>query len=79
MDLFAEYNAGGLRLLHQRPVRNDTGALLNQPNEVSEVRPQFQKAMSLGTALLQLLVRFGYAELMPWSVRRPVEQVAIQI
>jgi len=54
---------------------NIKSAFLNQPVEVAEVRGQFQTAMSLGTALPQLLVRFGYAEPMPQSVRRAVEDV----
>lgn len=47
-------------------------AFLNQPVEVTGIRPQFQSAMELGTSLPQLLVRFGYAKPMPRSLRRPV-------
>ncbi len=54
---------------------NIKSAFLNQPVEVAAVRGQFQRAMGFGTALPQLLVRFGYAEAMPRSLRRPVEQV----
>lgn len=50
-------------------------AFLNQPVEVSEVRRQFQKAIGLGDALPKLLVRFGYADPMPRSLRRSVRQV----
>jgi hypothetical protein len=50
-------------------------AFLNQPIEAAALRPQFQRAMGLGTSLPQLLVRFGYADPMPRSPRRPVEQV----
>jgi len=57
---------------------NIKSAFLNQPIEVSEVRSQFQNAMGLGSALPQLLVRFGYADAMPRSVRRAVEQVLIK-
>jgi hypothetical protein len=53
-------------------------AFLNQPIEVAELRSQFQNAMGLGAALPQLLVRFGYAEAMPRSLRRPVEEVMIE-
>lgn len=53
-------------------------AFLNQPIEVTELRSQFQSAMGLGTALPQLLVRFGYVDEMPRSLRRPVEQVLIE-
>ena len=50
-------------------------AFLNQPIEVADVRRQFQSAIKLGNALPQLLVRFGYADPMPRSLRRPVGQV----
>ena len=50
-------------------------AFLNQPIEVAAVRGQFQRAMGLGAALPQLLLRFGYAAALPRSLRRPVEQV----
>lgn len=56
---------------------NIKSAFLNQPIEVRELRSQFQSAMGLGSSLPQLLVRFGYAEAMPRSLRRPVEQVII--
>ena len=56
---------------------NIKSAFLNQPIEVAAVRGQFQSAMQLGAALPQLLLRFGYADAMPRSVRRPVEQVIV--
>jgi hypothetical protein len=56
---------------------NIKSAFLNQPIEVSTLRGQFQSAMGLGSSLPQLLARFGYAEAMPRSLRRPVEQVLI--
>jgi hypothetical protein len=52
-------------------------AFLNQPIEVAGLRSQFQTAMELGASLPQLLVRFGYANPMPRSLRRPVEQVIL--
>ena len=54
---------------------NIKSAFLNQPIEVKEIRSQFQSALGLGKFLPQLLVRLGYAEAMPRSLRRPVEQV----
>ncbi|MEP7187868.1 MAG: hypothetical protein ABI901_01600 [Roseiflexaceae bacterium] len=57
---------------------NIKSAFLNQPIEVAAIRGQFQSAMGLGAALPQLLVRFGYADAMPRSLRRPVEQVRVQ-
>ncbi len=56
---------------------NIKSALLNQPVEVSSLRGQFQSAIGLGRSLPQLLVRFGYADAMPRSLRRPVEQVIV--
>lgn len=52
-------------------------AFLNQPIEVASIRSQFQGAMALGEALPQLLLRFGYGNPMPRSLRRPVENVLI--
>jgi len=54
---------------------NIKSAFLNQPIEVAAVRGQFQRAIGLGSALPQLLVRYGYAAAMPRSLRRPIEQV----
>ncbi|WP_161883992.1 Acg family FMN-binding oxidoreductase [Deinococcus alpinitundrae] len=52
-------------------------AFLNQPMEVPGVRRQFGGALNLGQALPQLLVRYGHADPMPRSLRRPVEQVLL--
>ena len=52
-------------------------AFLNQPAEVPALRSQFQSYLDLGTALPQLLLRFGYAPALPHSLRRPVEQVLV--
>jgi hypothetical protein len=57
--------------------RNIKSAFLNQPIEVAHIRGQFQRAIGLGNALPQLLVRFGYANAMPRSLRRPIEQVLL--
>jgi hypothetical protein len=64
------------RLTLQMTALNIKSALLNQPIEVAELRPQFQTAIGLDAAP-QLLVRFGYADPLPRSMRRPVEQVLI--
>jgi hypothetical protein len=56
---------------------NIKSAFLNQPIEVKEIRSQFQNAIGLGAFMPQLLVRLGYAEAMPRSLRRPVEQVIV--
>jgi len=52
-------------------------AFLNQPIEVPEIRGQFRSALGLGLAMPQLLVRFGYADPMPQSLRRPVDDLII--
>lgn len=52
-------------------------AFLNQPIEVADLRSQFQSAMGLGESLPQLLLRFGYGNLLPKSLRRPVENVLV--
>ena len=52
-------------------------AFLNQPNEVPGLRSQFQSYLGLGAAQPQLLLRFGYADALPHSLRRPVEQVLV--
>ncbi len=52
-------------------------ALLNQPIEVPELRAEFQSAMGLGDHLPQLLLRYGVADAMPYSLRRPIEEVLI--
>ncbi len=56
---------------------NIKSAFLNQPIEVAELRSEFQSYLGLGSAQPQLLVRFGYAEPMPRSLRRPVEEVLL--
>lgn len=55
--------------------RNLKSAFLNQPIEVAAVRQQLQSTLGLGSAQPQLLVRFGSAEPLPRSLRRPLDQV----
>ncbi|PKO01771.1 MAG: hypothetical protein CVU43_11205 [Chloroflexi bacterium HGW-Chloroflexi-5] len=50
-------------------------ALLNQPIEIPELRAEFQTAMGLGENQPQLLMRYGVADAMPYSLRRPVDKV----
>ena len=63
------------RLALKMTLLNIKSAFLNQPIEVAALRSQFQNALGLGEALPQLLVRFGYAQVLPRSLRRPVEEV----
>ena len=65
------------RLALQMTSLNIKSAFLNQPVEVANIREQFQNAIGLGDMLPQLLVRFGYADPMPRSIRRPLEQVLV--
>ncbi|MBN1122230.1 MAG: nitroreductase family protein [Anaerolineae bacterium] len=51
-------------------------AFINQPIEVAELRPELQRVLD-SDMLPQLLIRFGYAEPMPYSLRRPVETVLV--
>ena len=50
-------------------------AMVNQPVEVSKVRPQFATALSIGNGRPDLVVRFGRGPLMPKSLRRDVRAV----
>jgi len=65
------------RLALQMTILNVKSALLNQPIEVENIRSQFQNAIGLGDTFPQLLVRYGYAETLLHSLRRPVDQVLI--
>jgi hypothetical protein len=55
-------------------VRN---AFLNQPVEVSALRPQFAAALGLGNQRPDLVVRFGRGPAMPLSMRRSVDAVLV--
>jgi hypothetical protein len=66
------------RLALEMTALNIQSAFLNQPIEVGSLREQFQNAMGLEDRLPQLLVRFGHANVMTRSLRRPVEQVLLQ-
>lgn len=49
-------------------------AFINQPVEVADLRPRLERVLdTTGTA--QLLIRFGYADRAPYSLRRPVDEV----
>ncbi|MCE1253515.1 MAG: hypothetical protein LWX83_08210 [Anaerolineae bacterium] len=52
-------------------------SMLNQPIEVPEVRAQMQNALAMETRLPQLLLRFGYAEDLPRSLRRNINQILV--
>lgn len=54
---------------------NIKSAFMNQPIEVPDLRSQFGGALGLGASLPQLLIRFGYADPMPRSLRRSLAEV----
>jgi len=56
---------------------NIESAHLNQPCEVPQLKMQLQQHLVLGSAHPQLLLRLGYAEPLPCSPRRSVQQVLI--
>ena len=52
-------------------------AMLNQPVEVSSLRPQFAAALGIGERRPDLVVRFGHGPEMPRSLRRSVDAVIV--
>jgi hypothetical protein len=50
-------------------------AFLNQAVEVAQVRARLAEHLALGERRPDLIVRFGYAETMPFSLRRPASAV----
>jgi len=52
-------------------------AHLNQPVEVSALRPQFASFLGISSGRPDLVVRFGRGPLMPRSLRRPVEAILV--
>lgn len=50
-------------------------AFLNQPVEVARYRPDLAALVGIGARRPDLVVRFGYADAMPRSLRRPVGDV----
>jgi hypothetical protein len=48
-------------------------AMLNQPVEVSALRPQFSAAFGMGSGRPDLVVRFGRGPAMPKSLRRELQ------
>lgn len=52
-------------------------AFLNQPVEVATLRPQLANYLGIGDRRPDLVVRFGYGNETPRSLRRPIEGVII--
>lgn len=55
-------------------VRN---AFINQPIEVPSVRPEFERWLGLKGEHAQLMIRFGTGPQMPFSIRRPLDEVIV--
>lgn len=54
---------------------NVRSSFMNQPIEVPELREYLYEPLELFGERPQLIVRYGYGELMPYSLRRPLEEV----
>ncbi len=54
-------------------------AFINQPYEVATLREQFVSAFNLGGRQADLIVRYGYGSVMPYSYRRPLSQVIVKV
>ena len=52
-------------------------AMLNQPVEVSTLRPQFANYLNIGKRRPDLVVRFGRGPKLPASLRRPIQAVLV--
>ena len=52
-------------------------SLMNQPIEVPELRENLYEPLELFGEQPQLILRFGYGELMPYSLRRSLDEVLI--
>lgn len=50
-------------------------AFINQPLEVAGKREEFARWLGDDNLSLDMILRFGHADPMPWSLRRPVEEV----
>jgi hypothetical protein len=55
-------------------IRNE---FLNQPVDVSTLRPQFAAFLGIGNRRPDLVVRFGRGNKLPSSLRRPVQSVLV--
>ena len=65
------------RLALQAAALNLRTAFINQPVEVSALRPQFAAFLGIGARRPDFIVRIGRGPEMPRSLRRPVEDVIV--
>lgn len=54
-------------------------AFINQPVEVQHLRPKFAQYLGLGERRPDLVVRIGHGRLAPKSLRRPLDDVVVDI
>jgi len=65
------------RFLLQATALNIRTAFVNQPVEVASLRSSFARDFGFSNRRPDLIVRFGFGERLPASLRRPVEDVLI--
>ena len=52
-------------------------AFINQPVEVSDLRPEFARYLGLGDRRPDFVIRIGHGSLVPKSLRRPLDDVIV--
>ena len=63
------------RFLLSLTKENIAHAYINQPCEVPEVRNQLSKKIAVNHQFPQILLRIGYAKPLPYSKRKPIQEV----
>lgn len=63
------------RFALQATVLDICNAFINQPIEVPSLRPELEQYLGLGDEHAQLMVRFGTGTQMPFSPRRPLDDI----
>jgi hypothetical protein len=67
------------RFALQATALNVRNAFINQPIEVPSVRPDYERWLGLQGERAQLMARFGNGPQMPFSIRRPLDDVIVSI
>lgn len=65
------------RLALQATALHVRNAFINQPIEAASIRPEFERWLGLEDEHAQLMVRFGTGSEMPFSIRRPIDEVMV--
>ena len=63
------------RFLLSLTKENIAHAYINQPCEVPEVRNQLREKIAVNHQFPQILLRIGYAKPLPYSKRKPIQEV----